>query len=219
MGTLANFSIRHIPCDVFVETGTGAGASLMHAIFSRRFKKLFSVEIHEASAKRVAHKFRKFKQVEIYNTDSASALLDILKRVAAYDRVFFFLDAHFPGEFSKQFHGYDEVVPDQIALPLESELSLIQQWRPDRQDVIVVDDLRLYEDGPFERGNLPPGFANIPPEFRNLDFVQRTFPDRTILRDYRDEGYLFILSPGVSFSFGDLSWSERLGKRFRRFLV
>jgi hypothetical protein len=219
MGTLANYSIRGVPCDVFVETGTGAGASLMHAIFSKQFEKIFSVEIHEPSAKRAREKFKRFKNVEIQNTDSASALRDILNQVKAYDRVFFFLDAHFPGEFSKQFGGYDQVVPDQIALPLESELRLIHQLRPDRQDVIVVDDLRLYEDGPFEHGNLPSGFANIPPEFRNLDFVESIFPERTIRRDYRDEGYLFILAPGVSFSFGELSFAERLHKRFRRFML
>jgi hypothetical protein len=57
MGKLAHFSIKNIPADIFVETGTGTGSSLMHAILSKRFKNLFSVEIHELSAKRVKEKF------------------------------------------------------------------------------------------------------------------------------------------------------------------
>ena len=110
-------------------------------------------------------------------------------------------------------------MPDQISFPLESELRLIQQARPNCADIIVVDDLRLYEDGPFEGGNLPSGFANILPEIRNLDFIQQIFPERTIVRNYRDEGYLFILAPGVSFAFTEPSLMERISKRLRRFLL
>jgi len=33
-------------------------------------------------------------------------------------------------------------------------------------DVIVVDDLKLYEDGPFENGQISDNFANIPLSWR-----------------------------------------------------
>jgi hypothetical protein len=89
---------------------------------------------------------------------------------------------------------------DNISLPLEDELSLIRAARPNCQDIIVVDDLRLYEQGPFERGNLEEGFGGIPMEMRNIDFVNRIFGDRVITKDYRHEGYLIITPENVEFS-------------------
>jgi hypothetical protein len=216
MGTLTKYSMRHVPCDVFVETGTGSGASLMHALRSGRFRQLFTVEIHQESANKAAHLFRKHAQVKVYHSDSETALKDIFKQVRASDRLFFFLDAHFPGEFDTQFKGYEDSVPDRITLPLEHELALIQQHRPDSEDLIVVDDLRLYEQGPFEQGNLASGFANMPDAIRNLDFVPRIFPDRQITRDYRDEGYLYIAASGKEFSFQRLGLLERAVRTLRK---
>ena len=216
MGTLTKYSLRNVPCDVLVETGTGSGASLMHALRSGRFRQLFSVEIHKESADKARQLFRGYPQVKIYNSDSESALRDIFMRVQPSDRLFFFLDAHFPGEFDAQFQGYDDMVPDRVTLPLEHELALIQAHRPTSQDLIVVDDLRLYEQGPFERGNLASGFANMPDAIRNLDFLPRIFPDRQFARDYRDEGYLYITPSGMEFSLQRLSPLERAIRTLRR---
>jgi hypothetical protein len=217
MGSLSKYSLRNLDCDIFVETGTGSGASLRHALLSRSFRRLFSVEIHEPSARRLIDAFSRHTEVSIYNSDSESALIDIFKRIKDSDKVFFFLDAHFPGEFSNQFSGYESCVADRTTLPLEHELALIKKYRPNCRDVIVVDDLRLYEEGPFEHGNLPSGFANIPDDMRDINFVAKLFPDRHVARDYRDEGYLFILPPGGSFAFTSLGLAEkvvRLGRKF-----
>jgi hypothetical protein len=216
MGTLTKYDLRKIPCDIFVETGTGSGASLLHALHSGRFRKLFSVEIHRESADKASELFSKHSQVKIYNSDSESALRNIFKQVESSDCLFFFLDAHFPGEFGAHFKGYGDSVPDRITLPLEHELDLIQQHRPLSQDLIVVDDLRLYEQGPFERGNLPSGFANMPDAIRNLHFLPRIFPDRHIVRDYRDEGYLFILPKGREFRFERLDPLQRVLRTLRK---
>jgi hypothetical protein len=46
--------------------------------------------------------------------------------------------------------------------------------------------------------------------------VAKLFPERHVVRDYRDEGYLFILPPGGSFAFTSLGLDEkvvRLGRK------
>lgn len=216
MGTLTKFSLANVPCNVFVETGTGTGGTLRHALYSKTFEKLYSVEIHKESAEQVRQELFAYEQVKIFNATSADALSEIFGLLKPSDRVFFFLDAHFPGEFSKSFTGYDDIKMDNISLPLEDELSLIRAARPNCQDIIVVDDLRLYEQGPFERGNLEEGFGGIPMEMRNIDFVKRIFGDRVITKDYRHEGYLIITPENVEFSLKPLDPWSRIKRTIRK---
>jgi hypothetical protein len=52
-----------------------------------------------------------------------------------------------------------------------------------------MDDLRLYEEGPFANGNFPGGpAATLPKE--DMEWLAAT---HHITRDYRDEGYLIAL--------------------------
>jgi hypothetical protein len=37
----------------------------------------------------------------------------------------------------------------------------------------------------------------MPDVLRNVDFVERIFPDREVKRNYRDEGYLLIYPKGL----------------------
>lgn len=216
MGTLTKYSLTDVPCNVFVETGTGTGGTLKHAMRAEIFERLFSVEIHKESAEQVRLELAAHKQVKIFNATSADALNEIFFLLKPTDRVFFFLDAHFPGEFSKNFTGYDNIEMDNIALPLEDELTLIRQARPNSQDIIVIDDLRLYEQGPFERGNLADGFGGIPMEMRKIDFVQRIFSDRVIKRDFRDEGYLIITPQKIEFSLVPIGLWARIKRTIRK---
>ena len=125
-----------------------------------------------------------------------TALRRVLPKVARTDRILFFFDAHFPGEGDKQaFKGYLAAEPAELKLPLEEELKLIRELRGDCADVIVIDDLRIYENGPFESGNMPDWAETLDPEEKSIDFVLDLFPGRRLIRDYRDEGYLLIL-PG-----------------------
>ena len=72
------------------------------------------------------------------------------------------------------------------------ELEIINSSRPSHGDVIIIDDLRIYENGPFESGNTPDWAETLAPEEKNIDFVDRIFPNRVVQRDYRREGYLII---------------------------
>ena len=75
-------------------------------------------------------------------------------------KILFYLDAHFPGEVSNGFN-YRNNIHDETSFPLINELNLIKQIRPTSQDIIIIDDLCLFENGDFENGNVAEDFANI----------------------------------------------------------
>jgi hypothetical protein len=195
MGSLHTFILEDINCGVFFETGTGTGASLEYAAGHKQFRRLYSVEIHAATAAKAADYFKHDPRISVLNLDSEAALRQVLPTIAAEERIFFFLDAHFPGEAAPDFAGYRADQPLALKLPLERELELIRQWRGASRDVIIIDDLRLYENGPFESGNVPPESENLTPAQKNIDFAARLFPERELHRDYRNEGYLIIAPP------------------------
>ncbi|HEY4374693.1 MAG TPA: hypothetical protein VGN52_22415 [Burkholderiales bacterium] len=195
MGSLHVFVLEDIRCSVFFETGTGTGASLQYAAGHPQFRRLYSSEIHPQTAQRAAQFFAADPRITVLNADSTTALAQVLPAIPREERVLFFLDAHYPGEVEADFRGRKGHAPLEIALPLEQELRVIQQHRPDSRDVIIVDDLRIYENGPFESGNTPAEDENLDPERKNIDFVTRLFPDRELHRDYRNEGYLLIAPP------------------------
>jgi len=195
MGSLRRFKpqvfIDKFNCNTLIETGTGNGISLEYCA-QYRFSKLYSIEIHEKIYQAARDKFAHDKRIEILNSSSAAALEKILPTLGADDRVLFWLDAHFPGVFCGLARPGDEK-DDNIRLPLEQELSIIAAHRGPG-DVILVDDLRIYEDGPFQEGNLPDFWKTTMPEsLRNIDFVYRLFGDtHDIQRLYNDTGYLSI---------------------------
>jgi tRNA methyltransferase complex GCD14 subunit len=216
MGTLTKYLMTQTGCNVFVETGTGSGGSLAHAYASGSFDQLYSVEIHKESAEKVMAKFSRAPSVKIFNSTSESALKEIFKLLKVEDRVFFFLDAHFPGEHAADFLGYDRISTDSLTLPLENELQLIRDARPAANDVIVVDDLRIYENGPYERGNLPSDFGGLPADFRNINFVDELFGNRNVDKDFRDEGYLIISPQYAHFQLKRLTTLQRMLRNLRK---
>ena len=195
MGSLHTFILEDINCSVFFETGTGTGASLEYASDHKQFLRLYSVEIHQGTAEKAARYFANKPQVHVLNMDSLTALRQVLPTVAQEERILFFLDAHFPGEAAPDFAGYQAPIPLETKLPLEQELELISRTRGNCRDVILIDDLRIYENGPFEAGNTPPEQETLDPARKNIDFVVRLFPNRELHRDYRDTGSLIIAPP------------------------
>ena len=194
MGTLTRFDIGVYDCDVFFETGTGTGTSLAYALESGSFNKLFSVEVHKGTAERAASRFRSHTNVKIINSDSISALRACLPEVTRESRILFFLDAHFPGEVDRSFAGYKSAVPTKMKLPLPEELEVIAEIRPTSRDVIIIDDLRIYEDGPFEAGNMPDWAETLDTREKNIDFVRRIFPKRHVRKYYWNQGYVLVSS-------------------------
>ena len=64
------------------------------------------------------------------------------------------------------------------------------------RDVTLIDDLRIYEDGPFEQGAMPDFAQTLPPHLRNIDFVLRRPWSEThdLQRFHQHTGYL-VLAP------------------------
>ena len=121
---------------------------------------------------------------------SSSVLPKILHR---HDQpIVFWLDAHFPGEM----HGlpYDSEKDMDLRLPLERELRIIKDIRDTSNDYFIIDDLRIYEDGPFSGGVWQ---DRLKMGGNGIDFIYQLFEStHTISRDYRNEGYI-ILEPHV----------------------
>lgn len=180
MGTLRNFQLETYGCDVYVETGTGRCTTLAKAM--PHFSKCFSVDM---DPRMVQDARARFPNATIVESLSVDALESWLKNdLAQSDRVFFFLDAHFPGA---DFYGekHDVTVPN--AVPLKEELELIQKYRPNCKDLIVCDDARIYTVDQFEAGNVE--WLQVPGGYQ---FVYDLFPTARIILTHEEEGYIII---------------------------
>jgi hypothetical protein len=205
MGTLTKYDLSDTDCTVFFETGTGLGHSLQHALDSgKSFEKLYSTEVHSPTASRAQQQFSKHNKVEIMCTDSISALKLVLPSILIDTPIFFFLDAHFPGEVESGFE-YEKHTPTQVSMPLEEELNLIHSARPSSNDIIVVDDWRIYEIGNYENGNLLNGFANISEDWRDSKFLHRVPQSKIIEKHSFDDGYLLIKPAESKFTLKKIS--------------
>lgn len=196
MGSLRFFNLQTVMekygCRYLFETGTGRGEGIHYAAFFH-FEKIWSVEIHPEIAAGARERFRHDDRVEILNETSEQALARILPTVDPARPILFWLDAHFPGaDFG--YAGYGDERDADRRLPLERELDLIARLRRPCRDVIIVDDLRIYEDGPFAEGPMPEHAQTLPPERRNIDFVTKgPWPaTHEVRRFYEGTGYLAI---------------------------
>ena len=151
-------------------------------------------DLADAVAAIARERFASDPRVRILNEASESALARVLPTIGRDRPILFWLDAHFPGaDFGLAGYG-DERNPD-LRLPLERELDLIARLRRPCRDVILVDDLRIYEDGPFEMGNVPEFAQTLPPDRRNIDFIARGPLTATheVQKLYQHTGYALIL--------------------------
>lgn len=144
---VSNYNIQAL-----VETGTGLGSTVDH--FANRFPdiEVYTIESEGEIYLQAVANLAKHLNVECFYGTSAEALPSVLMSVQNKDNVLFWLDAHFPGaDFGLSTYGGTE--DKDVRLPLESELRLIVEDRDVSSDVFVIDDLRVYEDGPFQDGN------------------------------------------------------------------
>lgn len=196
MGSLRTFNLAPIMeafgCRYFFETGTSSGDGVHYASFFR-FDEIWSVEIVPELAERAKARFAAVDRVHILNEPSTSALARVLPGLPPSRGVVFWLDAHFPGADD----GLADYKAEQDAdrrLPLERELEMIATLRPVSRDVIIIDDLRIYEDGDWEMGALPEWASTLPAERRHIDFITkgRWASTHRIERSNRHTGYLLL---------------------------
>ena len=186
MGELNQHDLNRFGCNIFIETGTGQAVGLSYAV-SFPFKKLYSIEIipelHTYSKNLV-----KSARAELILGESVEVLNQILSTINPEDRILFWLDAHFPGvDYGVRERKY---VYTEENMPLNRELATIRSCRGNCKDTLIIDDLRFYEDGIYELGNIDIGKPKS-----GLGFIEELFGQtHNISRDYRHQGFI-ILEP------------------------
>ena len=107
----------------------------------------------EAPIEEAYTRFIRNKNIRIYNIESVFGMKKLFKYYNFRDPILFFLDAHFPGaDFGLA--GYEDETNEDIRIPLQKEMETIVSLRGAdiKKDVFIIDDLRIYEDGPYEAG-------------------------------------------------------------------
>jgi hypothetical protein len=191
MGFINQFNlsriIRDYSINYFFETGTWKGDAVAYAL-QFPFEKIISAEIIPAIADVAISRFQQEPRVKIVNANSTDALFAELPTLDG--NCLFWLDAHFPGA-DAGLAQYDAIQDEDIRLPLEHELTIIHDLRKNYQDVLIIDDLRVYEDGPFENGNAPAD--TLPGVNRDLQFIDRLFGKSHLkMKTYRLEGSILL---------------------------
>ncbi len=195
MGSLKRFDLNKIIKEFntvnMFETGTLLGDGVAYALESL-FTRIVSVEIVPQLAAQASARFTG-PRVEIIEADSVSALEKVLPTMEG--NCLFWLDAHFPGADAR-LTTYSTGDDNLFRLPLIKELAVINTLRKKFNDVFIVDDLRIYEDGPYENGPVPQDAR--PQKEISIDFVYRFFADtHYIFKSYLDEGYLILFPKRV----------------------
>lgn len=126
--------------DVFIETGTGGGDGIVTAI-GAGFTECYSCDVNPkclevALGKTSAKGWNKY--VNYYLSESPDFLRDVLKKIHS-KRVMFWLDAHLSEDCKGKVFSY--------AIPLEDELKTILDNRYVGNDVIIIDDAVLFDEG------------------------------------------------------------------------
>jgi hypothetical protein len=192
MGSIRRFNLPRLRslngAEVFFETGTWKGDGLAYAC-RYPFKKLYSSEIVPSIADAAAARFKSDPRVQIIPESSEAALT---KYIHENDGPYiFWLDAHFPGA-EEGLNDYNEYSDEVTKLPLQRELEIIAAKRNPESDIILIDDLRIYEEGNFKNGNLPD--TVLPPKIRNIEFAEKLFnKSHRLIKSYKDEGYVLLL--------------------------
>ncbi len=179
--------IDRYKCGVFFETGTGKGTGMKHAI-KYPFGVLISTEINKDLYDSNSG-LKSDSRVKLLNMDSVSGIRR-LEGLFKDTPVLFWLDAHFPGaDFG--LGKYDDPMDETIRLPLESELKAIKEIRARSNDVLIIDDLQLYEDGPYDLK-----YESFVDKYkRKPDFIYEMLGGtHKFKKDYRHQGFL-ILEP------------------------
>ena len=134
----------------FVETGTGQAEVVRSVYEADETLNIHTIEVVEEIFDQNKIKFSYLKDVSWHLGTSFKILPTILPTFDG--NTLFWMDAHFPGaDFGLSSYGEEKDMDKR--LPLKRELESIVQSRDVKNDVFVIDDLRIYEDGPFETGN------------------------------------------------------------------
>lgn len=199
MGALKN--LRSLPelaknASIAIETGSGYGTGI-YELSRLPFSLILSVEIEKDQADLLAYFFRFDQRIRVYNSDSFQFLNAVLSKVHPTTQILFFLDSHFPGaDLGKK--GFTDETNEDIRLPLYEELKLIKDLRPNSKDIIICDDISLYDlperQGLYE-GSVVKNRPELAPKYKQdwIDVFQGMFSKTHASQiNYQEQGYLIF---------------------------
>lgn len=202
MGSLRYFDLSNYiflyDISYIVETGTHLGDGVDYAL-NFNVEKVISFEIYEELHAKCVERFKDNFKVELLCEDSSTGLEKLLDREDVKRKnCLFFLDAHFPGA-DAGISEYNTEKNADINLPLKRELMAIAK-RKNNRDVIIIDDLRLFEDcegiKSVDQHFKDIGKSHLTKDqlvhFNLMEVVLEYFSDYDFSRVYGDEGYLIL---------------------------
>tara|TARA_B100001250_G_scaffold374909_1_gene362080 strand:- start:84 stop:704 length:621 start_codon:yes stop_codon:yes gene_type:complete len=199
MGILRNFDLnRFAGIESFVETGTQDGVGLEYAHKNGGFLELHSIEINEGYFNSARAKFSHAKNISLWHGNSIDKMPLVLKSIENYSSCFYWLDAHIP-EDTKKYPFFTE--DEEVIFPLEKEFELIVKNRDITNDYFLIDDLRVYIEGPFQYpwdshpdcDKLRQKYPNYFPHKNGVSFVEDLIGATHSIEPIWDhEGYLYV---------------------------
>lgn len=201
MGDLKIFELQNFKHNfdltAFVETGTFRGEGTLHA--SHYFDQVYTIEIDEEMYNNTKNNLKHKSNIHFLLGNSADVIEELSNKINA--NTLFWLDAHFPGADAHKVPYNHEKDPHK-RIPLENELKSIHKNRVGKyNDVLIIDDLWLYEDGPFQSGDLDAHMKKCGHnttreklmQGRTMDWFYDLYsPTHNIMKDYRHQGYLIV---------------------------
>ena len=185
----------------FVETGTGQAEVVQTVVEADDTLNIHTIEVIPEIYDKNKINFSYLKDVNWHLGTSFDILPEILPDLKG--STLFWMDAHFPGaDFGLSSYGDEK--DDDKRLPLKKELETIVENRDVTNDVFVIDDLRIYEDGPFGDGNW---------EDREkyggdgIEFIEELFDEtHYVVKSYNAQGsiLLFPVSKDIENEAGNL---------------
>ena len=185
----------------FVETGTGQAEVVQTVVEADDTLNIHTIEVIPEIYDKNKINFSYLKDVNWHLGTSFDILPEILPDLKG--TTLFWMDAHFPGaDFGLSSYGDEK--DDDKRLPLKKELETIVANRDVTNDVFVIDDLRIYEDGPFGDGNW---------EDREkyggdgIEFIEELFEEtHYVVKSYNAQGsiLLFPVSKDIENEAGNL---------------
>jgi len=205
MGAIYRFNLPEIVkkhnIKYFVETGTlyGDGVDFVLKSIGDKLEKLYSIELLTHLAEKAKIRFSGLNKVQIHQGLSVDILKDLLPLLDG--NTLFWLDAHFPGADIKQASYYQPDKEEKEVIPLEEELNLIFNLRKSFKDVIICDDLWLYEDGEYETeartiDNHLRKYCNGETRAQigkpNSNFLNKFLDTHNLIKSRLDQGYALL---------------------------
>ena len=135
----------------FVESGTGDGSSMDKVLLTEVVDNSYGVELDDELYANLEKKYKGLDYVHLYKGYTEDRFDEVLSKLDGSPTLWC-LDAHFPGaDYGDAGYGAEEDIDKR--LPMEKELKIMVQNRDLSNDIIFMDDLRIYVDRDFVAGS------------------------------------------------------------------